>query len=102
MAAAQLRDYLEVGSIHNSVNLPEVQLGAPEGARILIIHENIPNTIAPITACVSAEGINITNLTNKSKKDMAVTVMDMPELPSDQAIANIKRLPGIFRVRTFG
>ncbi len=101
MAAAQLRDYLEVGSIHNSVNLPEVPMGAPEAARILVIHENIPNTIAPITSCVSAEGINISNLTNKSKKDMAVTVMEMAELPSDQAIANIMRLPGIVRVRTF-
>ncbi len=101
MAAAQLRDYLEVGSIHNSVNLPEVPLGKPEGARILVIHENIPNTIATITACVSAEGVNIVNLTNKSKKDMAVTVMDMAELPTDAAIEKIKALPGVCRVRTF-
>ena len=102
MAAAQMRDYLEYGSIHNSVNLPEVPLGAPEGARILVIHENVPNTIAPLTACISAEGVNIVNLTNKSRKDMAVTVVDVPELPSAQAIANIKRLPGVFRVRVFG
>jgi len=101
MAAAQLRDYLEFGSIHNSVNLPEVPLGRPEGARILVIHENIPNTIATITACVSAEGVNITDLTNKSKKDMAVTVMDMAELPSEDAIAKIKALAGVKRVRTF-
>ncbi len=101
MAAAQLRDYLETGSIHNSVNLPEVPLGAPDGARILVIHENIPNILAPVTACVSAEGINITNLTNKSRKDMAVTVIDLEELPSEQGLANIRRLPGVFRVRTF-
>ena len=101
MAAAQLRDYLETGSIHNSVNLPEVPLGKPEGARILVIHENIPNTIATITACVSAEGVNITDLTNKSKKEMAVTVMDMADLPSETAIAAIKALPGVIRVRTF-
>ncbi len=101
MAAAQLRDYLEFGSIHNSVNLPEVPMGKPEGARILVIHENIPNTIATITACVSAEGVNIVNLTNKSKKDMAVTVMDMAELPTEEAIAKIKALPGVIRVRTF-
>ena len=101
MAAAQMRDYLEFGSIHNSVNLPEVPLGPVEDARILVIHENIPNTIATITACVSAEGVNITNLTNKSKKDMAVTVMDVPELPSEDAIAKIKALPGVIRVRTF-
>lgn len=101
MAAAQLRDYIECGSIHNSVNLPEVPLGKPEGARILVIHENIPNSIATITACVSAEGVNITNLTNKSKKDMAVTVMDMADLPTEDAIAKIKELPGVIRVRTF-
>ncbi len=101
MAAAQLRDYLEFGCIHNSVNLPEVPLGRPEGARVLVIHENIPNTIATITACVSAEGINITDLTNKSRKDMAVTVMDMADLPTEDAIARIKALPGVIRVRTF-
>ena len=101
MAAAQLRDYLEFGSIHNSVNLPEVSLGRPEGARILVIHENIPNTIATITACVSAEGVNITDLTNKSRKEMAVTVMDMAYLPSDDAIAKIQALTGVMRVRTF-
>ncbi len=101
MAAAQLRDYIEFGSIHNSVNLPEVPLGKPEGARILVIHENIPNTISTITACVSAEGVNIGNLTNKSKKDMAVTVMDMAALPSADAIDRIKALPGVIRVRTF-
>ena len=102
MAAAQIRDYLEFGSIRNSVNLPEVLMAPPEGARILVIHENVPNTIAPITACISAEGVNIVNLTNKSRKNMAVTVVDVPELPSAQAIANIRRLPGVFRVRTFG
>ncbi len=101
MAAAQLRDYIEFGSIHNSVNLPEVPLGKPEGARILVIHENIPNTIATITACVSAEGVNIVNLTNKSKKDMAVTVMDMADLPSADAIDRIKALSGVIRVRIF-
>ncbi|MDD6051431.1 MAG: 3-phosphoglycerate dehydrogenase family protein [Clostridiales bacterium] len=101
MAAAQLRDYLEFGSIHNSVNLPEVALGRPEGARVLVIHENIPNSIATITACVSAEGINITDLTNKSKKDMAVTVMDIPDLPTEAALEKIRALPGVRRVRTF-
>ncbi len=101
MAAAQLRDYLEFGSIHNSVNLPEVALGRPEGARVLVIHENIPNSIAAITACVSAEGINITDLTNKSRKDMAVTVMDMADLPSEDALVKIRALPGVRRVRTF-
>ena len=101
MAAAQLRDYLEFGSIHNSVNLPELPLHAPEAARILVIHENIPNTLSTISGCVSREGINIETMTNKSRKEMAVTVMDMAELPSDDAVAAIAALPGVIRVRTF-
>ena len=101
MAAAELRDYLEVGCIHNSVNLPEVQLAAPDAARVLVIHENIPNTVAPISACISQEGINIDTMVNKSKKDMAVTVFDLPDLPSENALAAIKALPGVIRIRTF-
>ena len=101
MAAAQLRDYLEWGNIHNSVNLPEVNLGIPEAARVLVIHENIPNMLATISACVSLEHINIDMMTNKSRKDMAVTVMDMGDLPSDKAIKAIAALPGVVRVRTF-
>lgn len=101
MAAAQLRDYLEWGSIHNSVNLPEVNLGVPEAARVLVIHENIPNMLATISACVSLEHINIDMMTNKSRKDMAVTVMDMGELPSEKALKAIAALPGVVRVRTF-
>lgn len=102
MAAIELRDYLEHGSIHNSVNLPELPLAPAENARILIIHQNIPNMLATISGCVSAEGLNIDNLINKSRKDMAVTVMDLPELPTEEGLAAIGNLPGVIRVRTFG
>jgi len=83
------------------VNLPEAQLAAPDAARVLVIHENIPNTVAPISACISQEGINIDTMVNKSKKDMAVTVFDLPDLPSENALAAIKALPGVIRIRTF-
>ena len=101
MAAAEIRDYLEKGSIHNSVNFPEIQLGDPEGARVLVLHENIPNMISTITSAAAQEGINIENLVNKSKKEMAVTVMEMKELPSQEALNYLGQLPGIIRVRTF-
>ncbi|MBQ9252980.1 MAG: 3-phosphoglycerate dehydrogenase [Clostridia bacterium] len=101
MAAAEIRDYLESGSIHNSVNFPELQLGKPEAARILVLHENKPNMISPISAAVSQEGINIENLINKSKKDMAVTVMEVPTLPSPAALEAIRQIAGVVRVRTF-
>ena len=101
MAAAEIRDYLENGSIHNSVNYPEVQLAEPEAVRVLVLHENIPNMISTITAAASREGINIENMINKSKKEMAVTVMEMAELPSEHALATLAELPGIIRIRTF-
>ncbi len=101
MAAAEIRDYLETGSIHNSVNYPELQLGTPEAARVMVLHENIPNMISTISAAAAQEGLNIENLINKSRKDMAVTVMEMNELPSREALSYLAQLPGIIRVRTF-
>ena len=101
MAAAEIRDYLENGSIHNSVNFPELQLERPEAARVLVLHENIPNTISQISAAVAREGLNIENLVNKSKKEMAATVMDVAKLPTQDALDAIAAIPGVVRVRTF-
>ncbi len=101
MAAAEIRDYLEKGSIHNSVNYPEVQLAEPEAARVLVLHENIPNMVSTITAAAAKEGLNIENMLNRSKKDMAVTVMEMAELPSQNALDVLAKVPGIIRVRVF-
>ena len=101
MAAAEIRDYLETGSIHNSVNYPDVQLGEPEAVRVLVLHENIPNMISNITAAAAKEGINIENMVNKSKKDMSVTAMEMAELPSKHALDTLSELQGIIRIRTF-
>ena len=101
MAAAEIRDYLEFGSIRNSVNYPEVQLAEPDAVRVLVLHENIPNMISNITAAAAKEGINIENMINKSKKDMSVTVMELGELPSSHALEALGELPGIIRIRTF-
>ena len=90
MAAAQLRDYLEWGSIHNSVNLPELPLGAPNRRPLLVIHENIPNMLSTIAACVSREGINIDTMVNKSRKALAVTMMEMADLPSNRAFRPLR------------
>ena len=102
MASAQLRDYLETGSIHNSVNLPELPLGAPEGYRVFVIHENVPNMVTRITGAISAEGINIETVINKSRKSMAVTVMETHVQPSAHAIETLSALDGVNRVRVFG
>jgi len=101
MAAAQLRDYLEFGSIKNSVNLPDIVMMPPENARILVIHENIPNMVSAISACVSKAGINIDNMVNKSKKEAAVTVIEMTDEPAEEVIKEIADLQGVIKVRVF-
>ena len=102
MAAAEIRDYLEHGSIHNSVNYPELQLGEPEAARVMVLHENIPNMVSTITAAAAKEGLNIENMINRSRKEMAVTVMELAELPSQEALSSLEEVSGIIRVRVFG
>lgn len=101
MAAEEIRDYLERGSIRHSVNFPEVQLPEPEAVRVLVLHENIPNMISNISAAAAREGINIENMINRSKKGMSVTVMEMSELPSRHALDTLAQLKGIIRIRTF-
>ena len=66
-----------------------------------MIHENIPNMLSTIAACVSREGINIDTMVNKSRKALAVTMMEMADLPSESGIQAIAALDGVIRVRTF-
>ncbi len=102
MAAQELRNYLEHGQIQNSVNLPEIMLGYREGSRVMIIHDNVPNMVSSISTVISAKAININNMQNKSRKEVAVTVMELDTHPDDTLMNEIRALPGIIRVRTIG
>lgn len=101
MAACELRDYLELGRIHNSVNLPDMPLDGINGNRILVIHENVPSMVSAISAAIGAKHINIDNMQNKSRKEMAVTVLDLDDHPDEALITEIRTLTGVIRVRTF-
>jgi len=101
MAAQELRNYLENGQIQNSVNLPDIMLGFGEGTRVQIIHDNVPNIISSIASAISAKQINIDNMLNKSRKEVAVTVMELDSHPDDEVLDEIRALPGIIRVRVF-
>jgi D-3-phosphoglycerate dehydrogenase len=76
MAAKQLRDYLVNGNITNSVNLPNLKQECSGAARLCIIHRNIPNMLASVTSLLSKDGVNVENMTNKSKGEYANTVVD--------------------------
>lgn len=101
MAAAELRDYLEFGQIRNSVNLPEILLGYSEGTRIQILHFNEPGMVSAISAAIGARKININNMLNKSRKDVAVTVLELDKLPDQRLMTELLALPGVIRVRCF-
>lgn len=99
MAAAELRDYLERGVIRNSVNMPEIALGIPEGSRILVIHKNVPGTVSSISSLIASRGINIQNMLNKSRGDNAVTVLELCQHPDEPLIAALSKLKDVIRVR---
>lgn len=101
MAAHELREYLENGQIRNSVNLPEILLGYSEGVRILMIHGNEPGMVSAISAAIGARKININNMINKSRKDVAVTVLELDKAPDPRLTTELMALPGVIRVRVF-
>ena len=103
MAARQLDAYLKTGNIRNSVNYPTVEMPMGAGTRICVLHANIPAVIANISGVLSERGINIENLTNKSKGDNAYTLVETTGA-LDAAVAatvksEIEALEGIHRVR---
>ena len=99
MAARQLDDYLKNGNIRNSVNYPALDLPRTGASRICVLHANIPAVITGITAALAEEGLNIENMTSKSKGDNAYTVMDVSSVPSDAAVAHIATIAGVTKVR---
>lgn len=101
MASRELRDYLEFGQIRNSVNFPEIILGHSEGVRVLVIHDNEPGMVSAISAAIGARKININNMLNKSRRDVAVTVLEIDRLPDDMLKTQLMALPGVVRVRVF-
>ena len=100
MAADELMDYLERGNIRHSVNLPDVSQEPSGVMRLCIIHRNIPAMLANITALLSRDGVNVENLSNKSKGDYAYTIVDLGSDVEPAVLADVKALSGVIRVRT--
>ncbi len=100
MAVKQMMDYLENGNIINSVNYPKCDMGVCDQAgRIAIFHKNIANMITKFTACFGDNSINITNMMNKSKGEVAYTMLDVETPASEDIIKKLASIDGVFRVR---
>lgn len=100
MAVKELMNYLENGTISNSVNYPDCDMGVcSQAGRIAIFHKNIANMITKFTACFGDNGINISNMMNKSKGEVAYTMLDVEAAPSGTIIDTLQSIEGVFRVR---
>ena len=100
MAVKEVRDFLENGNIKNSVNYPACDMGICQVAgRIGLLHANIPNMIGQITSILAAEGINIANMTNKSRDKYAYTLLDLENPVKEEAVAHLEKISGMYKVR---
>ncbi|MDE6893630.1 MAG: 3-phosphoglycerate dehydrogenase [Lachnospiraceae bacterium] len=100
MAVKEMMDYLKNGNINHSVNYPSCDMGVcTQAGRVAIFHKNIANMITKFTACFGDAGINISDMTNKSKGEVAYTMLDIEEPSSEEIIEKLKSVKGVFRVR---
>ena len=100
MAASELRDFLENGNIHHSVNYPDCDMGKKSSAaRITVLHRNVPKMLGQFTGILAEEGINISLMTNKSRGEYAYTMIDADAAVPAEVEKKISEAEGVLRVR---
>ena len=100
MAVKEIRDYMENGNIKNSVNYPSCDMGVCQTTgRVALLHKNEKGAIGNFTAVLADAGVNIDNMSNKSKGDYAYTMMDVDASVSDDVAAKLGALSEVFKVR---
>lgn len=99
MAAIELDDFIRYGNIKNSVNFPNVSMPFAADHRICVLHANIPAIISQVTTVLSGLGVNIENMTSKSKGDNAYTMVDVSGKLIPEAVERISAISGIYKVR---
>lgn len=99
MVAQQIKDYLENGNIKNSVNFPIVKLSRTDGHRVTIVNSNVPDMIGQISSALANKGMNIIDMLNKSKDNIAYTIIDIDKPADDGLITDLKNIEGVLSVR---
>lgn len=100
MVAEQVRDFLENGNILNSVNFPNVTMPRESSFRIAMANANVPNMVGQISTALADAGLNIHNMVNKSKGEMAYTLVDIDSEPPQAVIDKIAAIKGVLMVRS--
>lgn len=99
MVADQVADYLENGNILNSVNFPNIAMPRESGFRLAIANANVPNMLGQISTTLAEAGLNIQNMVNKSRGDLAFTLVDVGSAVPQAAIDKLTAINGVLRVR---
>ncbi|MEG2189542.1 MAG: phosphoglycerate dehydrogenase, partial [Christensenella sp.] len=99
MAARQLRDFFETGTIVNSVNMPECIVPPSDTVRVTIFHKNLPNMVGQITNTIAKYSLNIADMANKSRGDIAYTVLNLDHEIMPDAIAELESITGVIKLR---
>lgn len=99
MVADQLRDFLEHGNVANAVNFPAVAMARESAYRVAIANANVPNMLGQISTAMARAGLNIHNMVNKSRGEMAYTLVDVDSAVAAGALAEIAGIPGVLSVR---
>ena len=99
MVVEQVRDYLENGNIRNSVNFPEMHMPRNGGFRLAIVNENVPNMLGQISTCMADAGLNIKDMLNKSRDDLACTLVDVDSEVQPACLEHMAGIKGVLNVR---
>lgn len=99
MVIDQLRDYLEHGQVEHAVNFPTVTMARESAWRVAIANANVPNMLGQISTTVAQAGLNIHNMVNKSRGEMAYTLVDVDSPVADAVLADLRRIDGVLAVR---
>jgi D-3-phosphoglycerate dehydrogenase len=99
MVADQVRDFLENGNVRNAVNFPEVVVPRRTAHRLICVNANVPNMLGRISETFGVAGLNIHDMVNSSKGDMAYTLVDLDAPVSDAVVQQIASIPGVLMAR---
>lgn len=99
MVVDQMRDFLEHGNVRNAVNFPQVAMGRESAWRVAIANANVPNMLGQISSAMARAGLNIHNMVNKSRGEMAYTLVDVDSAVTEPVLAEIRAIEGVLSVR---
>lgn len=102
MVADQIREYLEDGNIRHAVNFPEVEIPRNEGYRVSVVNANVPNMLGQISTALAQAGLNILDMLNRSRGEIAYTLADVEDPVPEDVIASIAAVEGVMSVRALG